>query len=146
MSVQVCKMEIKVMSMADLTGPDCAGRWFGYTMGKLEDVCGRFTKGRNKGELRGWIVYRKVLVGGWCYPLQCVLRPGMMFGHFVAKYNDLGHYINLSTNEFFPNATRVDTCYGHDPVKSRLEREQSNAKVASSEGTEPQPLQTSVQV
>lgn len=115
--VQKCEWEPTKMINAT---PDVAGRWFGLDAAAIEAQCGRFAKGKRKGELRGWIVYRKCRVGGWCFPLNCVIRPGLMFAHFCRTYDEACETANYPTDRFFP-ATRVDTYYGHTPEAARQE-------------------------
>ncbi len=118
MACQTCKWEpTKIVSAT----PDLASRWFGMTEADIERQCGRFTKGKHKGELRGWIVYHKVREGGWSFASGGVFKPGLIFAQFAKTYDESSELFNLPTDKFVHGATRVDTCYGHCPVKSRAE-------------------------
>lgn len=121
--VQKCEWElVKVDDCA--TNPGLASRWFGMDEAAIEAAAGRFKKGRNAGKLRGWVVYRKVRIGGWCYGIGGVLRPGMIFAHFCPTWDEMQDtaYGPHSIEEFLAGATRVDTCYGHDPAQARADR------------------------
>lgn len=128
-SVQVYKPE-STKTLAMLDGCEVALRWFGMTESDIERDCGRFLKGKNKGKLRGWIIYQKIEVGGWNYAMRCVFKPGMIFAHFCKTYDDISAvlYPKQRGCTFFHGATRVDTCYGFDPARAR---EAKNAQAAA---------------
>lgn len=108
----------KMETLAD--GADLAARWFGMDEAQIAEQCGRFTRGKNKGKVRGWIVWTKAEIGGWCFPLGCVVRPGMMFAAFCKTYDDAYRVMNLPTAEFQACAKRVDRAYGHDPLAPQV--------------------------
>lgn len=134
--VQTCQWEpTKVVAVAD-GGLDLAARWFGMDEAAVEAKARRFARGKRAGQLRGWVVYRKVRVGGWSFKLNGVLKPGMMFAHFATTYDDANDFANRSTDEFMACATRVDTAYGHDPVRTRAEAVERKAAAVTARQTE----------
>jgi hypothetical protein len=92
-----------------------AARWFGLSAADLEAQAGRFTKGKNKGKLRGWVVFVKCTEGGWVRGLQGVVKPGMIFARFAKTYDEQADLVNLPLERFFAGARRVDSAYGHTP-------------------------------
>lgn len=120
MPVQTCKWEsFKTVECADKAGSELASRWFGFSEQDIEAKVGRFVRGKRQGKLRGWIVYMKCREGGWVYSLQTVVRPGMIFATFVEKYDDLSTISGSPLERIFQRFTRVDTCYGHEPGRTR---------------------------
>jgi hypothetical protein len=130
MSVQKCQFQTNVSQCSDEFGTQLAGRWFDMTEETIEAAAGRFTKGKNKGKTRGWIVWRKCTTGGWCFPLQCVIRPGMIFAHFVTTYDRAYEIVGYSTEKFFAGASRVDTCYGYDRKQVAAPVETTSEEIA----------------
>lgn len=120
MPVQTCKWEsFKTAGCADTFGQGLATRWFGLSEQAIEARAGRFVRGKNKGKLRGWVVWLKCREGGWVYSLQTVIRPGMIFAAFVDKYENLSDYGSISLDRLFQKLSRVDTAYGHKPGDTR---------------------------
>lgn len=119
MSVQYCKLFMHTKGCDNPDGIALAARGFGMDIAAVEAAAGRFTKGKRKGELRGWIVYFECTVGGWCKPLGRVIRPGIKFGHFAATWDDLSRLSSLSTDRFIAGAKRIDHAYGHDPLAAK---------------------------
>lgn len=124
--IQSCVWESGSAGCAGKFGTDLAARWFGMSAADIESAAGRFARGRNAGNLRGWIVWRKCSVGGWSHPLNRVIRPGMIFAQFARTWDEMQNLMTLPTDRFFP-ACRVDTCYGHNPA---AERAAANAAAA----------------
>lgn len=110
---------------------DGVNRWFGFTEDDLAAKCGRFVRGKHKGKVRGWIVWRKCIEGGWNFKLNGVVKPGMMFARFCLTYDESCEMMNAPTDEFFMGAVRVDTAYGHDPVKARADRAAAEVAAAA---------------
>jgi hypothetical protein len=128
MPVQTCKWEMKTAAMSQ--GASIAAKWFGMSESDIEAACERFTKGKNKGALRGWIVYRKCTEGGWSFPLHSVVRPGMIFARFCKSYDESCEAVNLPTDRFIPSATRVDSAYGYSPEQARAQIAQAASNMA----------------
>lgn len=129
--VQQCQWEPrKVEELA--TNPGLAARWFGMDEAAIEAACGRYKKGRNAGKLRGWIVYQKVRVGGWSYGRQCVFKPGLIFARFCKTWEERNDAISPPPRaDFLTGAVRVDTCYGHDPLKALADRKAADERFAA---------------
>lgn len=127
MSIQQCKWGMTRIDECGLDNGELAQRWLGLTPEQIEARVGRFTRGKRKGKLRGWIVFRSCIQGGWCFPLHAVIRPGMIFATFVEKYDEIGEVISLDTAKFMARAVRVDSQYGHVPKGLRKEEPKPEA-------------------
>lgn len=114
MSVQKCRFETRVVAMSDRDGLEIAARWFDLTPEQVEAQCGRFARGQHKGNLRGWIVYRKCVEGGWSYGVHGVIRPAMIFAAFCSTFDEMEIARSSTFGEFCPMAQRVDSAYGYD--------------------------------
>lgn len=54
----------------------------------IEQIVGRYSKGKRQGELRGKLVWYKIEEGGWCYSFNCVVRDrGMSYGYHIENYD-----------------------------------------------------------
>jgi len=114
MSVQKCRFETRVVAMSDRDGLDLAARWFDLTPEQVEAQCGKVSRGQHKGQLRGWIVYRRCTEGGWAYGIGGVIRPDMIFAAFCPTFDEMGETRGCTFGEFYSRAMRVDTAYGYD--------------------------------
>jgi hypothetical protein len=117
--VQKCSWKREEAGVAQPFALQLAAKWFGMSEADVEAAAGRFTRGKNKGKLRGWIVWQKCTEGGWCYPLHSVIKPGMMFAHFVKTWDEMANLMGLATDRFMAGAVRVDTSYGYSPEAER---------------------------
>ncbi len=114
MGVQYCKWDFKKRAACnDAFGVGLAAKWFGMDEAAVEKACGRFVRGNNKGKLRGWIIWMKCNVGGWCRSIGGVIKPGMTFAHFYKTYEDMAKGENMTFEDWMRGAKRVDTVYGH---------------------------------
>lgn len=74
-------------SLASEFGLALAIRKLGTSVEELEAVLGRYTRGKNKGNLRGYIKWFKIESAGWC-------RLGDSRGFvFPVKSGSFGYYI-----------------------------------------------------
>jgi hypothetical protein len=139
--VQVCKWgQANIEKMSDSHGPALAAKWFGMSDSEIQAKCGRFAKGANKGKLRGWIVWRKVEVGGWSFKLGGVAKPGIIVARFEATYNEAMEVAMYDAEKFSRGAKRVDEAYGYNwreaeakraaEAAERLAEQEANAKAA----------------
>ncbi len=114
--IQRCKFDAIKLDACANDNAALAGRWFGLTPEQVEADAGRFVRGKNKGKLRGWVVYVRCTVGGWKSMLGGVVKPGMIFARFYTSYEAACE--GTMFDKFFASMpSRVDTQYGHDPLK-----------------------------
>jgi len=66
----------------------------------IEQKCGRYSKGKHKGQLRGWATWTYVERGGWVrngpgYGNGHVVRPGHNIAVTVSDYTG-NHYLEVN--------------------------------------------------
>ncbi len=135
---QSCQLGIRNrVGVGSVFGLKLAEKWFGYSESDVEKIAGRFTKGRNVGQVRGWLVWVTCKRGGWHYGLGGVIKPGMVFAHFCRTWDEVSRCLNCPDVEYFQGVKRVDTTGGYDwrveaqRVKDEMEaRETERAKAA----------------
>ncbi len=102
MNVQRATIQEKACPMAT---PACAERVAEYVQSfmcqpftieqarqLIEEKCGRYAKGKNKGQIRGWAYLKVCTVGGWKTngPGErngFVAYPGKVYGLTIADFN-----------------------------------------------------------
>jgi hypothetical protein len=65
MNVNYAVTKTNRAALATDFGRGLAQMWFGLNNDILEAMCGTFVRGKNKGKLRGEVVWEKVERGGW---------------------------------------------------------------------------------
>lgn len=106
-------IEAKSASLSSEFGLDYASRTFGLTPAQVEEIVGRYTKGKRKGQLRHEIRWMKVTRGGWLRTgpswgqgersAGCVVKPGLRFDHVIVdrwKCDDRGNPTVLWSDDF----------------------------------------------
>jgi len=97
MAVQYASIQSKTCPMFD---PACAAKVAEHisrfrcqpfssedAMVLVESACGRYVRGKHKGQLRGWAEIRVCTVGGWWREQSRVLLPGMVILVAVRDYS-----------------------------------------------------------
>jgi len=93
MTTARCQYEQKGCYIRSEFGQSYAKKVFGLDDAGLEALVGRYTRGKHKGELRGWIGWFKTTKGGWVKTGQYdwdnmqgtgfVAKAGLTFGHYI---------------------------------------------------------------
>jgi hypothetical protein len=73
---QVARLSVKSGSLNDSFIMQLAVKKLGRTQLELEELSGRFVKGKRKGQLKAELQWVRCEVGGWNYAEQRVYRPG----------------------------------------------------------------------
>jgi hypothetical protein len=77
MNVNYCQTEFRSASLATALGRELAQAWFGFDNDILAALVGRYSRGKNKGKLRGEVTWKRCVRGGWNG--QGVTLPGAIF-------------------------------------------------------------------
>lgn len=96
MSVNYASFDTKRAYLSTEFGLELAKKWFSLTEDQLEDLLGRYKKGKRKGAIKGFIQWVKASPG-WVktdhtleYPCGFVLKHRMTFarGLYLNKYRE----------------------------------------------------------
>lgn len=120
MSVQRVRFSRNSIGMMNPAAITLAEKWFDLDAAAIEKSAGRYTRGKHKGDLRGYIVWREVVEGGWLSGIG-VCRPGMVFAMFCPSWDAREAADRMSDGDFYRASNRVDTRYGYDR-KAEAER------------------------
>ena len=68
-------------------GLNLAMRRLGLTEQQIERIVGgRYKKGKYTGQLKGKLVWKKVVAGGWYKPFNCVIPVNITFAYRIESY------------------------------------------------------------
>lgn len=129
-------------------GLNLAMRRLGLTEQQIERIVGgRYKKGKYTGQLKGKLVWKKVVAGGWHKPFNCVIPVNITFAYRIESY--LGtmlfpEYDSLNVNQV---SAWENGCLRDELIKlgakikeqkseSKLETEQEKNKREFSENIE----------
>lgn len=76
MSVQYHQTFAREASLDSDFGLNLAIKKLAVTQSDIDNLLGRYTKGKHKGKFKGCLVWDKTEVGGWDRSTQSVIKPG----------------------------------------------------------------------
>ena len=68
-------------------GINLAIKRLGLTAEQIESIVGRYKKGKYAGQLKGKLVWCKVIAGGWKKEFKCVIPPNVTYAYRISGWN-----------------------------------------------------------
>lgn len=67
-------------------GLNLAIKRLGLNAEQIENIVGRYKKGKYTGQLKGKLVWCKVIAGGWKKEFKCVIPPNVTYAYRIESY------------------------------------------------------------